>query len=231
MGINKNDNKKPKICVFGSGVLGKQIKKYLLKKNFNVMAIGSHHSNDYIIDYEISIKDQLKDLKLTNISGIVYSQGINIIDSVENFSSHDFDTLIRANITYIVESLNFFINNKILLDNSKICILGSIWGLASKENKLSYTIAKSAITGLVKSLSIDLGKRNILVNSILPGVVESDMSRAMLSADQLSCIKYMTPLNRLASPEDIASSVYWLISNEYFYNWSINYSRWWVSGL
>ena len=69
------------------------------------------------------------------------------------------------------------INNKILLDNSKICILGSIWGLASKENKLSYTIAKSAITGLVKSLSIDLGKRNILVNSILPGVVESDMSR------------------------------------------------------
>ena len=58
-----------------------------------------------------------------------------------------------------------------------------------------------------------MGKRNILVNSILPGVVESDMSRAMLSADQLSCIKYMTPLNRLASPEDIASSVYWLISN------------------
>ena len=213
MGTNKNDMFETKICIFGSGVLGKQIKKYLIKKNINVITVGSDQSNDFIIDYKISIKNQLNKFNLNNISGVVFSQGINISDNVENFYSDAFDKLVGANITFIIDSLNFMITNKVLLDNSKICILGSIWGLASKENKLSYTITKSAISGLVKSLSIDLGKKNILVNAILPGVVESKMSREMLSEDQLSSIKYMTPLNRLATPEDIASSVYWLISN------------------
>lgn len=210
---NAKNNNKQKICVFGSGVLGKQIKRYLIEKNFNVITLGSDPSNDFIIDYEKSIKDQLGDYNLDNIKGLVYSQGLNIKDNINNFNSDEFDNLVRANITYILDSLNFMISNKMLLNNSKICILGSIWGLASKENKLSYSITKSAISGLVKSLSIDLGNKNILVNAILPGVVESDMSQRMLSEDQLNSIKYMTPLNRLASPEDIASSVYWLISN------------------
>ena len=210
---NTKNNNKHKICVFGSGVLGKQINRYLIQKDFNVITLGSDPSNDFIIDYEKSIKDQLVDYNLDNIKGLVYSQGLNIKDNINNFKSDEFDNLVRANITYILDSLNFMISNKVLLNNSKICILGSIWGLASKENKLSYSITKSAISGLVKSLSIDLGNKNILVNAILPGVVESDMSQRMLSEDQLTSIKYMTPLNRLASPEDIASSVYWLISN------------------
>ena len=211
--VTSKNNIEKQICVFGSGVLGKQIKRYLIKKNLKVITIGSDSCNDYIVDFEIPIKSQLKDLRLNNICGLIYSQGVNISDNIENFKSFEFDKLVKANITFIIDSLNFMVTNKVLLDNSRICILGSIWGLSSKENKLSYTITKSAISGLVKSLSIDLGKKNILVNAILPGVVESNMSRKMLTADELSSIKYMTPLNRLASPEDIASSVYWLISN------------------
>jgi NAD(P)-dependent dehydrogenase (short-subunit alcohol dehydrogenase family) len=71
-----------------------------------------------------------------------------------------------------------------IAEGAKMVIISSIWEEFSRENKLSYSISKSALSGLVKNLSYDLSSKNILINNVLPGVIDNEMSRKTLSTEQ-----------------------------------------------
>jgi 3-oxoacyl-[acyl-carrier protein] reductase len=89
-------------------------------------------------------------------------------------------------------------------------IISSIWEIFSRDNKLSYCISKSALGGLLKSLSYDLSKKNILINNVLPGVVDNDMTRKTLSNEQLEYIKNYMHFKRLINVDDVYKTVKFL---------------------
>ena len=112
----------------------------------------------------------------------------------------------------LLSCTNYLLNNNIVLPNSKMVIVSSIWQELSRENKLSYSITKSSLNGLIKNVAYDLGKRNILINNILPGVIDNSMTRKTLLLDQLEYVKSSTNFNRLINLDDIFNTINFLVN-------------------
>lgn len=95
----------------------------------------------------------------------------------------------------------------------RILFISSLYGIVSKERRLAYSSSKNALTGLCKSLAIELGGDNVLVNGVAPGYVMTDMTRRNLSEREIAEIKENIPTHRLQSTEDIANTVVFLCSD------------------
>ena len=92
-------------------------------------------------------------------------------------------------------------------------IISSIWEEFTKENKLSYTISKTALSGLVKNIAYDLSSKNILINNVLPGVIDNEMSRKALSETQINNIKNYMNFGRLITLDDVYKTVKFLVTD------------------
>jgi hypothetical protein len=76
---------------------------------------------------------------------------------------------------------------------------------------MSYTVTKAAVGGLVRSMAVDLGNtKSILVNGLLPGVVDSPMARGLLKPEQIENVQWQTPGHKMVIPSDVASATYLL---------------------
>lgn len=208
-----------KILIFGgSGEIGSGIVQKFESENWSTLCVGrSKLKTKSYLSWD-PFKDIHKDdIKLFSSLGpfdsVCWAQGINLSDSIYNFERELHENLYKANVTYTLESLKFLLQNKLIKQPAKFCVISSIWQNLSKENKLSYSISKAALKGLVMSLSNDLAKEGHLFNAVLPGVINSPMTRENLTQEQISSVKNATQFNRLASVEDVANSVYSLCSD------------------
>ena len=91
-------------------------------------------------------------------------------------------------------------------------VISSIWQNIARQTKLSYCITKSALQGLVQSLSIDLGRQGILINAVLPGALDTPMTRANLQEHQISALEGATPLQSLPNLSDVTGLTAYLCS-------------------
>jgi NAD(P)-dependent dehydrogenase (short-subunit alcohol dehydrogenase family) len=101
-----------------------------------------------------------------------------------------------------------------IADSARLCIISSIWQNIAKPNKLSYCITKSALQGLVQSLVVDLGGNGCLVNAVLPGALDTPMTRINLNETQLNALENMTPLGSLPTLNDVCNLVGFLCSQD-----------------
>ena len=81
----------------------------------------------------------------------------------------------------------------------------------TRENKLSYSVSKSALSGLVKNLSYDLSEQQILINNVLPGVIDNEMTQKTLKVEQLEYIKNYMKFGRLINLSDVFNLVKFLV--------------------
>ena len=95
----------------------------------------------------------------------------------------------------------------------KILNISSIFGVVSKEKRSIYSATKSGLNGFTKSISLDLARYNIQVNSISPGFVATDLTKKILGTSGIRKIKKHIPLKRLANKEEIADLAIFLSSN------------------
>lgn len=144
------------ILIFGKGSVGKFI---ATKLNCDIFS----HTDD-----------------MSTIKGpydaVIWCNGLNCNDTIYDISN--FDNVMNVNVNYIVKTLHWLLDNNKICDGSKLCVLSSIWEKFTRENKFSYTVSKAALNGLVRSCAVDLYKRNILINSILPGPLDNEMTRS-----------------------------------------------------
>jgi NADP-dependent 3-hydroxy acid dehydrogenase YdfG len=99
---------------------------------------------------------------ISNINIVIWAHGYNFNDTIETYDENKFDTMIGANVTFILNTLHFLLKHNKIMNNSKMVIISSIWEEFTRENKLSYTISKCALSGLVKNIAYDLSEKNIL---------------------------------------------------------------------
>lgn len=148
---------------------------------------------------------------LPRLDAVVWAQGVNASDSVTGFDADVFAAVIEANVTFIARTLARLLERDRLATPARLCILSSIWQEQARTVKFSYTVSKAAVAGLVRSCAADLGPRQVLVNAVLPGVVDTPMTHANLSSEQIDAICSASALSRLATPEDIAAAVAFLV--------------------
>ena len=94
--------------------------------------------------------------------------------------------------------------------------IGSIVGLSGNAGQVNYSAAKAGLVGLTRSLAKELASRNVLVNCIAPGFVETDMT-GKLSEEQKKTYYESIPIKRPAAPQEIASVVSFLLSEHASY--------------
>jgi len=95
----------------------------------------------------------------------------------------------------------------------RIINISSIWGITGASCEVHYSATKAALIGLTKALAKELGPSGITVNCVAPGVIDTEMN-AHLPAEVMEGLAEETPLCRIGTPEDIASSVYFLASDD-----------------
>ena len=209
---------KKKVVIFGaSGAIGTSLMDWFIDKNFFVYAVSrspeEKNNNDSVEWLNINVDNNIvENLENRSIDSVVWAQGENLTDNIHSFNVNNFRKIIESNVSYILITLHDLLNNKKLKDEARLCIISSIWQKLAKQDKLSYTISKSAIQGAVMSLAVDLGKNGMLINAVLPGVIDTPMTLENLSDDQIKSIKNNTPLKSLASLEDISNIVGFLCS-------------------
>lgn len=95
----------------------------------------------------------------------------------------------------------------------RIINIGSIFGVISREKRSIYTSSKSGLIGMTKAIAVDLAPYNILVNSVSPGFVLTDLTKEILTSSEIKELELKIPLRRFATPEDISKVVLFLSSD------------------
>jgi 3-oxoacyl-[acyl-carrier protein] reductase len=200
-----------KIILFGAtGQIGSVINSRL-SENFEIIQISSKKIITSA-NAEAEILDQVKNKN--SIDGVIWSQGINQNDSILDFKLSQFEAMMDANLKFILNTIKAILDLELLKNPSSLVIISSIWQEFAKKNKLSYSISKAALSALVKSLVLDLSEKNIRVNSILPGVVDNEMTRQNLSQDEILKITDRTPGRKLISSLNIADTAHFLLDQK-----------------
>ena len=105
--------------------------------------------------------------------------------------------------------------------------ISSVWGMVGGSCETIYSIAKAGMDGMTKSLAKELGPSNIRVNSIAPGIIDTDMNKN-LTYEEIDKIKEEIPLEKIGKTSDIAKCVKWLIEDEYTTGQIISINGGWV---
>lgn len=202
-----------RIIIFGSsGSIGNHIfNKFNDNNNYIVTGTTSHIEKtcESIILVNNNNLDSLKNIEPVNI--VIWAHGYNINDNINNYNKFKFANIMDINLTFILNTLNYMLIHNKICDGAKMVIISSIWEEFTRNNKLSYSISKASLGALVKNVAYDLSERNILINNVLPGVVDNEMTRKTLSSEQISYIENYMKFNRLITLDDIFNTVKFLV--------------------
>ena len=145
---------------------------------------------------------------------VCWAQGANVNDSIHTVDLAKHAEIYRANCSFILATLQPMLQSGKLRSPAKLCVISSIWQNLARQSKLTYCMTKAALEGLVLSLSADLAADGHLVNAVLPGALETPMTRKNLAPEQIERLTSATQFGRLPSLEDVSSAVLYLCSPE-----------------
>ena len=228
------ENKKTAIVTGSSRGIGKAIALKLATKGYQIVI------NNFV--YEESVEEVIKEVEAAGGTGtfiradvskfeeakalidqtvekfgridlLVNNAGITRDGLIMRMSEQDFDRVINVNLKGAFNCSRFAAPVMIKQRSGKMVNISSIVGVRGNAGQANYAASKAGIIGLTKSLARELGSRNITVNAIAPGFIETEMTAALpekVVAEFLAQI----PLKKLGKPEDIANTVAFLASDE-----------------
>ena len=196
----------PNLLIFGStGTLGGAILEKYRTEKWDVTCAVRKVVNDCDIQLPLT-SDVIGGKKF---DAVVFAQGANVNGSAMQTGTKELNELFEANVTVIAESVSTLMGINAINEGGRVVILSSLWEQFTRQEKFAYSVTKAAVGGLVRSLAVDLGRqKKILVNGILPGIVNSPMVARTLSPEQVANVLGQTPGGELASRVDVANSVY-----------------------
>ncbi len=153
---------------------------------------------------------------LETLDVLVNNAGINRIDRVESIRALDFDEVIDVNLKgpfYVCQKAAQLMANK----GGRIVNIASIWSKVTKEGRTSYIVSKAGLAGLTRGFATDMAKDNVLVNTVSPGFVLTELTRQSLNESEMEDMRKMIPMQRMAEPSEIAKVVAFLASDENSY--------------
>ena len=202
------------LVIGGSGSLGSVIAEHLRRAGLDV-ACTSRAGGDGLLALDpLGAPGALDAVAAAGpFASVVWAQGANRNDSIADLDLQGYRDTMDANVTFVVASLDGLLQRGAIGDGARLVVLSSIWQTLARANKFSYTVSKAAIGGLVRAASVDLASRGILINAVLPSVIDTPMTRSMLSTEQVDFVASQTGFGRLATADDVAAQVAWLATD------------------
>lgn len=183
----------------------------------DIEALGGHGR---LLSFDISNREETGRILKQDIEqhgayyGVICNAGINADNPFPIMDGESWDRVLHTNLDGLYNVLQPCVMPMISARNpGRIIAMSSISGVMGNRGQVNYAASKAGIIGAVKSLAIELAKRNITVNCIAPGVIETDMT-ADLPIEE---IQKMIPMRRMGQPKEIASLVAYLLSDDASY--------------
>lgn len=142
---------------------------------------------------------------------LVNNAGITRDNLLMRMKDAEWDDIIATNLTSVFRLSRAVLRAMMKARQGRIISIASVVGAMGNAGQTNYSAAKAGIMGFTKSLAREVGSRNITVNCVAPGFIDTDMTRALPEAQRQALIGHI-PLGRLGSVEDIAQAVVFLAS-------------------
>ncbi len=142
--------------------------------------------------------------------GLVNNAGITNDNLLMRMTEEQWLSVIETNLTSIYRVTKSIIKDMMKARNGRIVNIGSIVGMMGNSGQSNYSASKSGLLGFTKSLARELSSRNINVNSISPGFIDTDMTKT-LSNEQIDNLTKNIPLGRIAESSEVSSVVFFFI--------------------
>jgi len=219
-----------KKIVFITGVsrgIGLEIAKCFLNDGHFVIGTSRSHFNlsealgsDQCLHMPLDVTDrdqvkscleQLKTLeKIPNV--LINNAGITKDQLFLRMKDEDWDEVINSNLTSVFNITKLFIKSMVKNRSGKIINISSVAGLMGNPGQVNYSASKAGLGGFTRSLAKEVAARNITVNCIAPGFIETDMTNHFKSDDLENILKQI-PKNKMGNPQDIANLALFLASS------------------
>ncbi len=147
---------------------------------------------------------------------LVNNAGVTRDKLVMRMSEEDWDAVLNTNLKGTFLCSKAVVSSFMRQRSGVIINVGSVIGKVGAAGQANYSASKAGLVGLTKSLAKELGSRNIRVNAVAPGFVETDMT-AVMKPEQIEAAAKMVPLGRLGKVEDISKVVVFLCSSDAAY--------------
>lgn len=227
--------KKIIIVTGASKGIGREIAKELAIKG-NIVIANYNKSENKIIELkkeleekdikidtykaDVSKREEAKKLvqftieKYGKIDVLINNAGISQIKEFTQITDDDWKNMINTNLNSV-----FYMSQetcKNMIHNKKGCIINisSIWGITGASCEVHYSVSKAGVDALTKALAKELGPSNIRVNSVAPGIINTEMN-SHLSEEEIERLKEEIPLEKIGRTQDIEKCIEWLIEDEY----------------
>jgi 3-oxoacyl-[acyl-carrier protein] reductase len=154
--------------------------------------------------------------KLGAVEILVANAGITRDTLLMRMSDEQFEEVVNTNLNGVFRVVRRASIGMIKKKYGRIILIGSVVGLLGSAGQINYSSTKAALVGMARSITRELGARNITANVVAPGFIDTDMTAA-LPEDQQSDYKKRIPAGRFASPEEVARVVAWMASDDAAY--------------
>ncbi len=223
-------NNKIVVITGGTRGIGASMVENFYKAGANIITTGtnineveklnSNRKNKKIKYYQLDLTSKKSTekfldeiIKLKKIDILVNNAGINKIESISKIKLDDWDKINEVNLRgpFILTRAITKIMKK--QKQGRILNISSIFGVNSKAKRAAYSATKWGLVGFTKAAALDLSKYNILVNSLSPGFVNTELTQRILGKDKINEIVKTIPLGRLAQANEIALAALFLCSD------------------
>lgn len=173
-----------------------------------------------IFKADVSKKSEVKKMidyalnKWGYIDVLINNAGIAKLNLFQNVTEEEWDEIINTNLKSAFCATQLVLPSMINRKNGLIINISSMWGLVGASCETIYSISKAGIDAMTKSLAKELGPSNIRVNSIAPGIIDTDMN-SILDEHIKNELKEETPLGKIGKAIDIYRCVKWLMEDEF----------------
>lgn len=151
-----------------------------------------------------------------SIGILVNNAGITRDNLLMRMKDEEWDDIMATNLTSVFRLSRAVIKSMMKARTGRIISIASVVGAMGNAGQTNYSAAKAGIMGFTKSLAREVGSRNITVNCVAPGFIDTDMTKALPEAQRQALLAHI-PLGKLGAPEDIAHAVVFLAGDQAAY--------------
>ncbi|MFZ6776147.1 3-oxoacyl-ACP reductase FabG [Undibacterium sp. Ji83W] len=162
------------------------------------------------VERAASLVDEIQK-EFGSLSILVNNAGITQDQLAMRMKEEEWDSVISTNLTSVARLSRAVLRGMMKAKHGRIINITSVVGSSGNPGQMNYAAAKAGVAGMSRALAREIGSRNITVNCIAPGFIDTDMTRA-LNEDQKAAILQQIPLAKLGRPEDIAAATVFLAS-------------------
>lgn len=186
--------------------LGREIKRRLELNGFDVVA-PSRSLLD--LSSKHSVREYLSLNQNNNYYALIFNAGINYPSKLDEHSEEEYENIIEVNLLSTIRLLNIFL--KTHSDLKHIILISSIWSLKGKSGRSVYAASKAGLDAIVRSLAVELAQRNILVNSLVLGYMNTELTYQNNSKEILDAIVQNIPTKRLIETNEVSELILYLL--------------------